>query len=144
MNKLAFTVLSLLMAATFVFSACDKTDPGDENEYTEQEPNDVFADATQLTLGETFDAEINPVQDMDYFKISTTSDVTITVDGSANIELYVKVYDGNQTQFYGGDTMARGASLTETISAADHNGQIFIMIESAYGNDTGSYTLIVE
>lgn len=126
--------------------ACEKEDDDENNqtsEFVENEPNGTFGTASELTMSDIYDAEINPAQDQDYFYIESTSNVTITIDGDSSLELYIYVYDENQTNIYTGDTGARGASLSQTISSSDFNGKLYIMIESAYPDDTGSYTIVL-
>jgi len=107
----------------------------------EVEPNGTFATASPLTLANTADAKISPALDVDYFVVTATSDVAITIDGDVGLELYVYVYDENQIQIYGGGTGARGASMTYTMSSSDFNGKFYIKTESAYPDDTGDYTI---
>ena len=135
-------VLAVILISITILSACEKTDS--DSTYQETEENGSFATANELSQSNTFDAEINPQQDQDYFVVNTTSSISITVDGDNNLELYVNVYDENEVQIFGGDTGARGASLTQAISSDDFNGQAYIFIESAYPDDTGSYTIKFE
>ncbi|MCD4792686.1 MAG: hypothetical protein K8R54_05610 [Bacteroidales bacterium] len=139
MNKTRL-ILTMLIAVMISFTACKKDD--DKNgTFSENEQNGSFATANELLISELYDAKINPAQDQDYFFINASSDLTITVDGDSNLELYPYVYDENKVQIFGGDTGARGASLTHTIKSSEYNGKIYIMIESAYPDDTGNYTI---
>ena len=136
-------IITIIVVSMLVFSGCESYNE-EENTFSENEPNDAFGTATVLTLGETYDAKINPIAEKDYFICTTDGTKKVTVDGGSGLELYVKAYDQDQIEFYGGDTMERGAAITFDINSTDYSGKFYIMIESAYGNDTGTYTIKVE
>ena len=79
------TMLMIFMA---LFSACEKDEDENPNEFTETEQNGTFATANELTLTDSYDAKINPAQDKDYFFISASKDLKLTIDGDSNLELY--------------------------------------------------------
>jgi len=139
LNYLKLTGLVLIFAV--LLNACKKDVDDITSTYTEKEQNGTFATASELDKINTYDAKIDPAQDQDYFFIDETSDIEIIVAGDSNLELYVNAYDENQVQIYGGDTGARGASLTHTINSTEYNGKLYIFVESAYPDDTGSYTI---
>ena len=134
---------TLMMIFVALFSACEKEDD-ENNAFAEEEPNGTFATANELTLTDIYDAKINPAQDKDYFVISASKDLKLIIDGDSNLELYFYVYDENQVQIYGGDTGSRGASFTQDIASTEYNGKVYVMIESAYPDDTGNYTIKIE
>jgi len=133
--------LSILFAAiilTIAFCACEKETTGT---FSESEPNNNFSTANALTINDTYDAEINPVAEQDYFKITASGDVTLTVDGGDGLEVRVHVFDQHQIDFWGDDAGERGAILTHTVSSSEYDGFFYVRVESAYGNDTGIYTI---
>ena len=134
------TIVAITIALAFAFSGCDK----ETSEFTEIEGNDSFDTASTLTIDNTYDAEINPAQDIDYFTISTTGTVSVTVAGETSLEVYVYIYDENKIEIYGGGTGLRGGSVTETIQDTEYDDKLYVKIESAYSDDTGSYTIKVE
>jgi len=134
----------ILTIGLLLFSACDSYNVAEENEYSENEPNDVFGSANELVLNETYDAKISPAQELDYYVCNTSGARKITVDGGSGLELYVHAYNEDKAGFYDGDTMARGASITVDIKSVNYSGKFYLMIESAYPGDTGSYTIKVE
>ncbi len=141
MKKRFLTILSMAIMFALAFSACDKETT---DTFTETEPNGTFATASSLTSGDLCDAEISPSQDIDYFKVTATGALTITLDGDSSLELYITVYDQDQVVVYEDDTGSRGASLTQTINADEYDGTLYLKIESAYVDDTGTYTLKYE
>ncbi len=138
-NFLKLTGLVLIFAV--LLNACEKDDDDIISTYAEKEQNGTFATATELDRTNTFDAKIDPAQDQDYYVIDATTDVEITIDGDENLELYLYTFNEAYTSLYNGDTGARGASLTHVASANGFNGKLYIMVESAYPGDTGSYTI---
>lgn len=141
MKKKIIKLSGLLIVLSLCWFACETPD---DNPFQETEPNNSFSQANALTLSETYDAKISPAEDQDYFRVTTNETVQLTVDGGATLELYVYIYDQNYDNIYGGDTGARGASLSETIDPADHDGTFYIMVESAYVDDIGNYTIKVQ
>jgi|APSaa5957512622_1039677.scaffolds.fasta_scaffold113822_1 hypothetical protein len=140
MKQIFLKLTGLLVIFVVILNSCKKDDDITST-YTEKEPNGTFATASELDKTNTYDAKIDPAQDQDYFFIDATSNIEITVDGDNSLELYVNAYDENQVQIYGGDTGARGASLTHTINSSEYSGKLYIFVESAYPDDTGTYTI---
>lgn len=136
--------LSLIALIFALFLVACNTEDENENTFSETESNNEFATATDLTLGDTYDAKIDPVMDIDYFKVSATGDVKITVAGKGSLEVRVHAFTNEEIDFFGEDAGDRGATLTKTISASDYEGFFYINVESAYGNDTGTYTIKAE
>ena len=141
MKTRILSVLSLAIIFAVVFSACDKEST---DTFSESEPNDSFSTANALTINDTYDCEINPIAEQDFFKITASGDVTITVDGGTGLEVRVHLFDQEQIDFWGDDAGERGATLTHTVLASDYDGFFYVRVESAYGNDTGTYTIKYE
>ncbi|MEA1875766.1 MAG: hypothetical protein U9N86_02780 [Bacteroidota bacterium] len=142
MKQSLIKLSALLVVCLFALPACDSMYGGDDPDtYEESEPNNNYSSATELIFAETFDAKISPAEDQDYFVYNSSSSVTITINGDSKLELYLYVYDENQINIYTGDTGARGASLNYEVKSSDFNGKFYIMVESAYPSDTGSYTI---
>lgn len=104
-NLLKLSALFIVFALIFV--SCDKTET---SEYTETEPNGDFANANALTIDLSYDASIDPVMDEDFFKITSTSDVTVTVTGESSLEVRVTFYDQDQIEFFADDAGTRGGT----------------------------------
>src|SRR5450432_2838011 len=69
---------------------------------TEHEPNNTPAQANTLTLNGSITGSINPAGDIDWFKVTTTSDgaLSATITPHSNKYTYVAMYDNNGTTFF--------------------------------------------
>lgn len=134
-----------MMAAIFTiaFTSCENEEDN-ANTYTESEPNDSFSTANELSMSELHDCEINPIGELDYFKITASGDVQLTVNGADNLEVRVHCYAQDEIEFWADDAGSRGGTLVHTISGSEYVGYFYITVESAYGNDTGTYTIKFE
>lgn len=137
--------ISLVVATFFavVFTSCEKEND-DSNNYTESEPNASFSTADDLVMSEDYDCEINPIGELDYFKITASGDVQLTVDGAGDLEVRVHCYAQDEIEFWADDAGSRGGTLVHTISGSEYDGYFYVTVESAYGNDTGTYTIKYE
>lgn len=134
-----------LLIFVILFSSCEKEDENENNNtFKETEQNGTFATANEIVLGETYDAKIDPIMDEDYFKVTSSGDVNITVAGEGSLEVRVHCFDQDQIDFFGDDAGERGGTLTKNVSSGDYEGFFYIRVESAYGNDIGDYTIKVE
>lgn len=139
---LKWTIMFLICVV--LFTACEKDDDENNNTFKETEQNGTFATANEIVLSETYDAKIDPIMDEDYFKVTATGNVTVTVSGESSLEVRVHCFDHNQIDFFGEDAGERGGTLTKTVSSEDYVDFFYIRVESAYGNDIGEYTIKVE
>jgi hypothetical protein len=138
-------LISLMMATVFTiaFTSCEKEDDN-TNTFTESEPNDSFSTADELSMSELYDCEIKPIGELDYFKITASGDVQLTVDGAGELEVRVHCYAQDEIEFWADDAGSRGGTLVHTISGSEYDGYFYFTVESAYGNDTGTYTIKCE
>lgn len=117
----------------------DTTDPT-----TFGEPNEAMGEAFALTLPGTADAAIDPETDEDWYSFEASADVTVAItEVSETLELYIDVKDGVGDAVVSWDTGDRGALFSETLTITESD-TYHLRVHSAYGNDTGTYTLEVE
>ncbi|MFW9997794.1 MAG: PPC domain-containing protein, partial [Candidatus Odinarchaeota archaeon] len=113
--------------------------------YTEYEPNDSFAQATEITVNSSQLHTIFPVGDQDYlfFLSEVEINVTIEITGSENSDTYLSLYDSNEDLIVSDDDSGDGflSMIRNQIISA---GRYYILIES-YRRDTiiDSYTIIL-
>lgn len=132
----------LTAALLMMLTACLPPTSADSDE---SEPNDSFATANELTGAGTYDAQISPVGDEDYFVVVTTSDTTVTATASDDIDIYVYLYDENQNQIGTAHSETYGGTGEYVASAAEFGSRFYIFVEDAYGDSyTGAYTITLE
>ncbi len=142
--KLHFsTIAAFVFCFTLIFSSCDNSKTNN-NGLSETEPNNSISSASVLTISEDYDAKIDPISDIDFYKITASSDFKLTVAGEGTLEVRVRLYDQEQIQFFGEDAGTRGGTLTKTVSSSEFEGFVYVAVESAYGDDTGDYTIKFE
>ena len=140
---------AVLFLALLSFTACtgetdDTNDTDDTDTESEEEPNDAMEEAYALTLPATIDAAIDPSTDEDWYSFDASTDVTVAItEVFESLELYIDVKDSDGLAVLSWDTGARGATFSDTLPVAE-TGTFYLRIHSAYGNDTGTYTLSVQ
>lgn len=138
MKKSIFSITALFLGLVVLFASCD---PNETSENSELEPNNSFSEANVLDLDVEYDAKIDPDLDIDYFKVSATGDVNVSVKGDNTLEVRVHFFDQDQIDFYGDDAGDYGATLSKTVSSDEYEGYFYFKVENAYGNGIGDYTI---
>ncbi len=142
MKTRILSILGLAIIFAISFSACDDGDDDNNNDtFEEVEPNNSFSTANDITMSETYDGEINPAEELDFYKYTGSGDKTITVVGSSGMEMRVTVFSHGEVQRAAEDAGSRGGTAVVDVQGSDYEGFFYIKIESAYAGDTGTYTI---
>ena len=104
--------------------------------------NDTFITATNISLGTSYNKEIDSSTDVDYFKFTTSSAGTITVSLTGlTANLDVKLYDSSQSLL--NSSANSGTSSEEIIYPASNSGTFYVKVYG-YNSATSNYTLTVD
>ncbi|MBV9963154.1 MAG: PPC domain-containing protein, partial [Parafilimonas sp.] len=124
-------ILLLLLLASVFFSNAKAN---------ESEPNDTRAQANTLPLNGNNSGDINPSADVDWFKVTTTSDgqlnLTLTSTNGINVQAYLYDNDG-ATLLNNGVTAGTININTDGLAA----GTYYIRISTYYTGQTPAYTI---
>lgn len=113
----------------------------------EFEVNDDRGSATQIQPATDVSATIAPADDVDWFVFDTANTqewdwVEFDVTGvSADMEVWIGVYNESGEEILSGNPGTAGADLTETISTP--GGTYYVQVASNFSGDIGRYTLNV-
>jgi Secretion system C-terminal sorting domain/Fibronectin type III domain len=108
---------------------------------TEHEPNNTPAQANNLTLNGSITGAMSPAADIDYYKVTTTSDgmLSATLTLNASIYTWVAMYDNNGTTLFLSNYSNTTVTINQDGLAA---GTYYLAVYCYYGTDTvHSYTL---
>jgi hypothetical protein len=130
----------------FLLMACSSDDDG--GSYDESEPNDSAATSNDfLADGSANSAEIDPVGDYDGFHYSVTPDsmytVTATWKSGNDLDLYLKFYDQNITNFGEIDDYEEGASESGLLRTGPSTTEVYIVVSDYWDESKGSYKISV-
>jgi hypothetical protein len=110
----------------------------------ELEPNDTMELAQELILPAQIQASIDPAEDVDWYRFVASEDFTVSITAvEETLELYIDVFDATDNNIASWDTNARGATFSDSVSVSGE-GTFHVKIESAYADDTGTYTVLFE
>ncbi|MBA3647156.1 MAG: T9SS type A sorting domain-containing protein [Chitinophagales bacterium] len=106
----------------------------------EIEPNDTKAKATKLNLNGSNTGAINPVGDVDWWQVATTSDgqLNVTLTSTNGLYCYVTIYDNNGTTLLASNYTNGTVTISKDGLAP---GTYFIYIYPYYSDQMPSYTL---
>ncbi len=106
----------------------------------ETEPNNTAATANVLPLNGSNSGAINPAGDVDWYKVTTTSDgqLNITVTPTSGKYMWIYLYDNNGTIL-----LNSGNSNTTFTVGSDGlaAGTYYVQVNTYYSSDTSSYTI---
>ncbi len=128
-------LLKLLLAFSLYFSLQNV-----QAQTGETEPNNTPATANILPLNGSKSGAINPAGDVDWYKVTTTSDgqLNITLTPLSGKYMWIYLYDNNGvTQLNSGNSNG-----TFTVSADGlATGTYYVQVNTYYASDTSSYTI---
>jgi hypothetical protein len=105
------------------FEPCDELDAMDRN--------DSFDTATPAFLGETLRGNINPIRDSDIYRFEVDQPGYLSVEGSGQTQLQIRIFDENQKQIA---EKANWAGAPVSLHPQVYPGTYFVMIQE-WGND---------
>ena len=107
----------------------------------ETEPNNTKAQANTLTLNGSNTGAIGTSTDVDWWKVTTTSDgkLNVTITVSNNKYLWCAIYDNNGTTVLGSPTYTAATTTVSQDGLAA--GTYFIKLYPYYTGDMPAYTI---